>query len=229
MGSAGGAGAAAAAGDAGRRAGGDAGRPVVVDWPSRPLPRATSTDSCSARRSTAPRSALVAVKPRACTSVGVLRPCALRLDGCRVDGAPLRARASTSCTSARSRRRERSMPPPPGSIHLVRPRHHHVELLPVNGFNGVWNWVYDGVLCTRCTRLRRPAAYQALRRRGPRRGLAVIQVCRLQPTSVPPETTSRVRPVTSATPRATRGALVDLDDPPFVRFIVENTLMWLRD
>ena len=61
--------------------------------------------------------------------------------------------------------------------HLASTRRHDVELLPVNAFNGTWNWGYDGVLLVRRARaLRRPGRpTSGSSTPATRRGLGVIQ------------------------------------------------------
>ena len=60
--------------------------------------------------------------------------------------------------------------------HLVDLGVSHIELLPVNGFNGVWNWGYDGVLWyTVHEAYGGPAAYVRFVQAAHAAGLAVIQ------------------------------------------------------
>ncbi|WP_292796792.1 alpha-amylase family glycosyl hydrolase, partial [Microbacterium sp. UBA6633] len=60
--------------------------------------------------------------------------------------------------------------------HLVDLGVTHVELLPVNGFNGRWNWGYDGVLWYAVQEeYGGPAAYQRFVDAAHAHGLAVVQ------------------------------------------------------
>ena len=60
--------------------------------------------------------------------------------------------------------------------HLVDLGVTHVELLPVNAFNGRWNWGYDGVLWYAVQETYGgPEAYQRFVDAAHARGLAVIQ------------------------------------------------------
>jgi maltooligosyltrehalose trehalohydrolase len=114
--------------------------------------------------------------------------------------------------------------------HLVDLGITHVELLPVNGFNGTWNWGYDGVLWyTVHEAYGGPAAYQRFVDAAHAAGLAVIQDVvynHLGPSgNYLPEYGSYLRDAA----RNTWGLSVDLDQRAVRDFIVDNALMWLRD
>ena len=113
--------------------------------------------------------------------------------------------------------------------HLTRLGVTHVELLPVNAFNGTWNWGYDGV------------AWYAVHEPygGPdglkrfvdachARGLAVlldVVYNHLGPSgNYLPEFGPYVR-----SGRNSWGDLINFDEPAVRRFVIENALMWLRD
>ncbi len=114
--------------------------------------------------------------------------------------------------------------------HLVDLGVDFVELLPVNGFNGVHNWGYDGVLWyTVHEAYGGPAAYQRFVDACHAAGIGVIQDVvynHLGPSgNYLPEYGSYLRDAESNT----WGSSVDLDQDEVRRYIVENALMWLRD
>ena len=114
--------------------------------------------------------------------------------------------------------------------HLVELGVTHVELLPVNAFNGVWNWGYDGVDWYAVHEpLRRPGRAQAVRRRLPRPGPRRRARRRLQPPRARRGNyLPRFGPYLK-TGRNTWGDLVNVEEPAVRRFIIDNALMWLRD
>jgi maltooligosyltrehalose trehalohydrolase len=114
--------------------------------------------------------------------------------------------------------------------HLVELGIDFVELLPVNGFNGVHNWGYDGVLWYAVHEsYGGPAAYQRFVDACHQAGLGVIQDVvynHLGPSgNYLPEFGPYLRDAESNT----WGSSVDLDEAEVRRYIVENALMWLRD
>ena len=114
--------------------------------------------------------------------------------------------------------------------HLVELGIDFVELLPVNGFNGVHNWGYDGVLWYAVHEpYGGPAAYQRFVDACHAVGLGVIQDVvynHLGPSgNYLPEFGPYLRDAESNT----WGSSVDLDEAEVRRYIVENALMWLRD
>lgn len=114
--------------------------------------------------------------------------------------------------------------------HLVDLGVTHVELLPVNAFNGRWNWGYDGVLWYAVHEgYGGPRAYQRFVDAAHARGLAVVQDVvynHLGPSgNYLPEFGSYLREGS----RNTWGDSVNLDEPAVRAFIVENALMWMRD
>ena len=99
--------------------------------------------------------------------------------------------------------------------HLVDLGVTHVELLPVNGFNGQWNWGYDGVLWyTVHEAYGGPAAYQRFVDAAPRG--AGSPSCRTSSTTTSGRAAttfpSSVR--TFATRAATRGASASISTRP---------------
>lgn len=114
--------------------------------------------------------------------------------------------------------------------HLVELGIDFVELLPVNAFNGVHNWGYDGVLWYAVHEAYGgPAAYQRFVDACHAAGLGVIQDVvynHLGPSgNYLPEFGPYLRDAESNT----WGSSVDLDEPAVRRYIVDNALMWLRD
>ena len=116
--------------------------------------------------------------------------------------------------------------------HLVDLGVTHVELLPVNAFNGVWNWGYDGV-----------DWYAVHEPYGGPDGLKrFVDACHSQRLAVLLDVVynhlgpsgnylTRFGPYL-ATQRNAWGEVVNLDGPgaPEVRrYIIDNALMWLRD
>jgi maltooligosyltrehalose trehalohydrolase len=114
--------------------------------------------------------------------------------------------------------------------HLVDLGVTHVELLPVNGFNGVWNWGYDGVLWyTVHEAYGGPAAYQRFVDAAHAAGLAVIQDVVYNHLGPSGNYLPEYGPYLRSGSRNTWGDSVNLDEPAVRSFIVENALMWLRD
>jgi len=116
--------------------------------------------------------------------------------------------------------------------HLVELGVTHVETLPVNDFNGVWNWGYDGVLWS--------AVHEAYG--GPDglkrfvdachgRGLAVVLDVVYNHLGPSGNYLPRFGPYFK-TGRSTWGELVNLDGPsagPVREHILGNALMWLSE
>jgi maltooligosyltrehalose trehalohydrolase len=114
--------------------------------------------------------------------------------------------------------------------HLVDLGIDFVELLPVNAFNGVHNWGYDGVLWYAVHEAYGgPAAYQRFVDACHAAGLGVIQDVvynHLGPSgNYLPEFGPYLRDAESNT----WGSSIDLDQPEVRRYIIDNALMWLRD
>lgn len=114
--------------------------------------------------------------------------------------------------------------------HLVELGVDFVELLPVNGFNGVHNWGYDGVLWYAVHEAYGgPAAYQRFVDACHRRGLAVIQDVVYNHLGPSGNYLPEFGPYLRDAERNTWGSSVDLDQPEVRQYIVDNALMWLRD
>ena len=114
--------------------------------------------------------------------------------------------------------------------HLVDLGVSHIELLPVNGFNGVWNWGYDGVLWyTVHEAYGGPAAYVRFVEAAHAAGLAVIQDVVYNHLGPSGNYLPEFGPYLRDAERNTWGSSVDLDEPAVRAYVVENALMWMRD
>ena len=117
--------------------------------------------------------------------------------------------------------------------HLVSIGVDFVELLPVNGFNGVHNWGYDGVLWyTVHEPYGGPAAYQRFVDACHARGLAVIQDVVYNHLGASGNYLPQYGPYLHDEHANTWGSSVNLDGPDsdvVRRFIIDNALMWLQD
>ncbi|MDZ8276656.1 malto-oligosyltrehalose trehalohydrolase [Microbacterium aquimaris] len=114
--------------------------------------------------------------------------------------------------------------------HLVDLGVSHVELLPVNGFNGVWNWGYDGVLWyTVHEAYGGPAAYRRFVDAAHAAGIAVIQDVVYNHLGPSGNYLPEYGPYLRDAERNTWGSSVDLDQPAVRAFIIENAVMWMRD
>ncbi|MFK4761178.1 malto-oligosyltrehalose trehalohydrolase [Microbacterium sp. ZW T5_45] len=114
--------------------------------------------------------------------------------------------------------------------HLVGLGVTHIELLPVNAFNGQWNWGYDGVLWYAVhEQYGGPAAYQRFVDAAHRRGLAVIQDVVYNHLGPSGNYLPEFGPYLRDADRNTWGDSVDLDQRPVRDYIIDNALMWLRD
>ncbi|GER23460.1 malto-oligosyltrehalose trehalohydrolase [Zafaria cholistanensis] len=109
----------------------------------------------------------------------------------------------------------------------------HVELLPVNGFNGVHNWGYDGVLWyTVHEAYGGPAAYQRFVDAAHRHGLGVVQDVVYNHLGPSGNYLPRFGPYLVEGNANTWGDAVNLDkegSDEVRAYIVENALMWMRD
>lgn len=114
--------------------------------------------------------------------------------------------------------------------HLVELGITHIELLPVNGFNGTWNWGYDGVLWyTVHEAYGGPAAYARFVDAAHAAGLAVIQDVVYNHLGPSGNYLPEFGPYLREGSRNTWGDSVNLDEDAVRSYIVENALMWLRD
>lgn len=114
--------------------------------------------------------------------------------------------------------------------HLVELGVTHVELLPVNGFNGPWNWGYDGVLWYAVHEgYGGPRGYQRFVDAAHAHGLAVIQDVVYNHLGPSGNYLPEFGPYLRAGSRTTWGDSIDLDQTPVRDYIIDNALMWLRD
>jgi len=117
--------------------------------------------------------------------------------------------------------------------HLVELGVSVVELLPVNAFNGVHNWGYDGVLWYAVHEAYGgPDGYKRFVDACHGRGLAVFQDVVYNHLGPSGNYLPRFAGYLAAAGANTWGALVNLSGPDSEevrRYIVDNALMWLRD
>jgi maltooligosyltrehalose trehalohydrolase len=114
--------------------------------------------------------------------------------------------------------------------HLVELGITHIELLPVNGFNGVWNWGYDGVAWyTVHEAYGGPAAYARFVDAAHAAGLAVVQDVVYNHLGPSGNYLPEFGPYLREGSRNTWGDSVNLDEDAVRAYIVENALMWLGD
>jgi maltooligosyltrehalose trehalohydrolase len=114
--------------------------------------------------------------------------------------------------------------------HLVDLGVTHVEVLPVNDFNGIWNWGYDGVLWYAVHEAYGgPAAYERFVDAAHAAGLAVVQDVVYNHLGPSGNYLPEFGPYLRDQSRNTWGLSVNLDEPEVRDYIIENALMWLRD
>ena len=116
--------------------------------------------------------------------------------------------------------------------HLVELGITHVELLPVNAVNGIWNWGYDGVAWYAVHQpYGGPDALKRFVQACHQRGLAVLLDVVYNHLGASGNYLPRFGPYLK-TGRNTWGDLVNLDGPGSAevrRYILDNALGWLRD
>jgi maltooligosyltrehalose trehalohydrolase len=117
--------------------------------------------------------------------------------------------------------------------HLVDLGITHVELLPVNAFNGRWNWGYDGVLWYAVQETYGgPEAYQRFVDAAHARGLAVIQDVVYNHLGPSGNHLPEFAPYFSEGGANTWGDSINLDgeqSDEVRRYILDNALMWLSE
>lgn len=114
--------------------------------------------------------------------------------------------------------------------HLVDVGVTHVELLPVNAFNGRWNWGYDGVLWYAVHEgYGGPRAYQRFVDAAHARGLAVIQDVVYNHLGPSGNHLPEFGPYLRDGARNTWGDSIDLDQHEVREYIIGNALMWLDE
>ncbi|MEO6943562.1 MAG: malto-oligosyltrehalose trehalohydrolase [Lacisediminihabitans sp.] len=114
--------------------------------------------------------------------------------------------------------------------HLVSLGVAFVELLPVNAFNGIHNWGYDGVLWFAVQEsYGGPVAYQRFVDACHARGLAVLQDVVYNHLGPSGNYLPRFGPYLRGDSENTWGSSINLDSPEVRRYVIDNALMWLRD
>jgi maltooligosyltrehalose trehalohydrolase len=113
--------------------------------------------------------------------------------------------------------------------HLVSLGITHVELLPVNAVNGVWNWGYDGVAWYAVHQpYGGPDGLKRFVDAAHARGLAVVLDVVYNHLGPSGNYLPRFGPYLKSG-RNTWGELVNVEEPHVRRFVIDNALMWLRE
>ena len=113
--------------------------------------------------------------------------------------------------------------------HLVELGITHVEILPVNDFNGVWNWGYDGVLWYAVHEsYGGPDGLKRFVDAAHGKGLAIVLDVVYNHLGPSGNCLPRFGPYLKRG-RNTWGELVNVEEHEVRRYIIENALMWLRD
>ena len=114
--------------------------------------------------------------------------------------------------------------------HLVELGVTHVELLPVNGFNGTHNWGYDGVLWyTVQEAYGGPEAYRRFVDAAHAAGLAVVQDVVYNHLGPSGNYLPEFGPYLRDGQSTTWGSSIDLDQRAVRDYIIDNALMWLGE
>jgi len=113
--------------------------------------------------------------------------------------------------------------------HLVELGVTHVEVLPVNDFNGVWNWGYDGVQWYAVHEsYGGPDGLKRFVDAAHGKGLAVVLDVVYNHFGPSGNYLPRYGPYLKSG-RNTWGDLVNLENPHVRRYVIDNAMMWLRD
>ena len=114
--------------------------------------------------------------------------------------------------------------------HLLEIGVTHVELLPVNAFNGTHNWGYDGVAWFAVHEgYGGPAAYQRFVDAAHEAGLAVVQDVVHNHLGPSGNYLPRFAPYLSAEGRSTWGEHVDLSEPEVRQYVLDNARFWFEE
>ncbi|RLV48769.1 malto-oligosyltrehalose trehalohydrolase [Nocardioides mangrovicus] len=114
--------------------------------------------------------------------------------------------------------------------HLVSIGVDLVELMPVNAFNGEWNWGYDGVLWYAVHEAYGgPAAYQRFVDAAHAAGIGVVQDVVYNHLGPSGNDLPKFGPYLSSEGRNTWGEHVDLTQPEVRRYVLDNAAMWFSD
>jgi len=113
--------------------------------------------------------------------------------------------------------------------HLVELGITHVEVLPVNDFNGRWNWGYDGVQWYAVHEAYGgPDGLKRFVDAAHAKGLAVVLDVVYNHFGPSGNYLPRYGPYLKSG-QNTWGDLVNLENPNVRRYVIDNALMWLRD
>ncbi|WP_072314978.1 malto-oligosyltrehalose trehalohydrolase [Agrococcus sp. Marseille-P2731] len=113
--------------------------------------------------------------------------------------------------------------------HLLEIGVTHVEVLPVNGFNGTHNWGYDGVAWFAVHEgYGGPAAYQRFVDAAHAAGLAVVQDVVYNHLGPSGNYLPQFGPYLSSEGRSTWGEHVNLADPEVRRYVLDNVRYWFE-
>ncbi len=113
--------------------------------------------------------------------------------------------------------------------HLLEIGVTHVELLPVNGFNGTHNWGYDGVAWFAVHEgYGGPAAYQRFVDAAHAAGLAVVQDVVYNHLGPSGNYLPQFGPYLSSEGRSTWGEHVNLAEPEVRRYVLDNVRYWFE-
>ncbi len=105
-----------------------------------------------------------------------------------------------------------------------------IEPLPVNAFNGDWNWGYDGVAWFAVAEVYGgPTGYRRFVDAAHARGLAVIQDVVYNHLGPSGNYLPQFAPYLRSGLSNTWGESVNLDEEEVRRYILDNVAMWLRD
>ncbi|MCH1884065.1 malto-oligosyltrehalose trehalohydrolase [Agrococcus sp. ARC_14] len=113
--------------------------------------------------------------------------------------------------------------------HLLEIGVTHVELLPVNAFNGTHNWGYDGVAWFAVHEgYGGPAAYQRFVDAAHDAGLAVVQDVVYNHLGPSGNYLPRFGPYLSSEGRSTWGEHVNVADPEVRQYVLDNVRFWFE-
>lgn len=114
--------------------------------------------------------------------------------------------------------------------HLVELGVTHVELLPVNAFNGTWNWGYDGVLWYAVHEAYGgPEGYRRLVDAAHGAGLAVVQDVVYNHLGSVGNYLTQFGPYLRDGEGNTWGSSVNLDERAVRDYVLDNVRMWFED
>lgn len=114
--------------------------------------------------------------------------------------------------------------------HLVELGVTHVELLPVNAFNGTWNWGYDGVLWYAVHEpYGGPEGYRRLVDAAHGAGLAVVQDVVYNHLGSVGNYLTQFGPYLRDGEGNTWGSSVNLDERAVRDYVLDNVRMWFED